>query len=144
VSIIELLAEGMTLSEKNDISREHYMSFIDEVFPLQIVHGYGSRMAADAFDARQGFTVQLGLKVRWAGAARGAAAEPPPWLRPRAPVQDVNLMRRLGEASDTPLPLADIAHQHLLAARAAGLGDKDWASLAVSVRQSAGLPPPPQ
>lgn len=37
--------------------------FIDEILPVPIVHGYGSRMAADAFDAGAGFTVTLGLKV---------------------------------------------------------------------------------
>ncbi len=37
--------------------------FIDEILPVPIVHGYGFRMAADAFDAGAGFTVTLGLKV---------------------------------------------------------------------------------
>ncbi|KXZ45112.1 hypothetical protein GPECTOR_58g561 [Gonium pectorale] len=114
VSLIELLSEGMTLAEKNGISRDNYMSFIDEVLPVPIVHGYGSRIAADAFDAGLGFTVTLGLK-------------------------DVNLMRKLAERSESPLPLADVAFNHLLAAKAAGLADKDWAALAVAVRRSAGL-----
>ncbi|KAG2488483.1 hypothetical protein HYH03_012987 [Edaphochlamys debaryana] len=114
VSLIELLSEGMTLAEKNGIGRQTYMSFIDEILPVPIVHGYGSRMASDSFDAGLGFTVTLGLK-------------------------DVNLMRKLGEDSETPLPLADVAYQHLLAAKAAGLADKDWAALAVATRRAAGL-----
>ncbi|PNW79138.1 hypothetical protein CHLRE_09g401997v5 [Chlamydomonas reinhardtii] len=121
VSLIELLAEGMTLAEKNGIPRQSYMSFIDEILPVPIVHGYGSRIAADAFGAGAGFTVTLGLK-------------------------DVNLMRRLAESSEAPLPLADVAYQHLLAAKANGLADRDWAALAVAVRRNAGLtggPPPP-
>ncbi|PNH10825.1 putative oxidoreductase YfjR [Tetrabaena socialis] len=115
VSLIELLSEGMTLAEKNGISRDTYMSFVDEILPVPIVHGYGARMAADAFDAGAGFTVTLGLK-------------------------DVNLMRKLAESSETPLPLADVAFNHLLSAKAAGLADKDWAALAVAVRKSAGMP----
>ncbi|KAG2429596.1 hypothetical protein HXX76_010829 [Chlamydomonas incerta] len=120
VSLIELLAEGMTLAEKNGIPRQSYMSFIDEILPVPIVHGYGSRIAADAFGAGAGFTVTLGLK-------------------------DVNLMRRLAESSEAPLPLADVAYQHLLAAKANGMADRDWAALAVAVRRNAGLtgPPPP-
>ncbi|GLC44268.1 hypothetical protein PLESTB_000759300 [Pleodorina starrii] len=115
VSLIELLSEGMTLAEKNGIERDKYMAFINEILPVPIVNGYGSRIAANAFDAGLGFTVTLGLK-------------------------DVNLMRKLAEDSEAPLPLADVAFNHLLAAKASGLADKDWAALAVAVRRAAGLP----
>ncbi|GFR40341.1 hypothetical protein Agub_g883 [Astrephomene gubernaculifera] len=114
VSLIELLAEGMTLAEKNGISRDLYSSFISEMLPAPIVTGYCGRMAADAFQAGQGFTVTLGLK-------------------------DVNLMRQLAERSEAPLPLADVAFNHLLAAKAGGLADKDWSALALAVREAAGM-----
>ncbi|EFJ41104.1 hypothetical protein VOLCADRAFT_107841 [Volvox carteri f. nagariensis] len=107
VSLIELLSEGMTLAEKNGIERDKYVAFINEILPVPIVSGYCSRIAANAFDAGLGFTVTLGLK-------------------------DVNLMRKLAEDSEMPLPLADVAFNHLLAAKAAGLADKDWAALAVA------------
>lgn len=35
---------------------------------------------------------------------------------------------------------ADVAFNHLLAAKAFGLAEKDWAALAVAVRREAGLP----
>ena len=44
--------------------RDSYMSFVDEVLPVPIVHGYGSRIASNSFEAGLGFTVTLGLKVR--------------------------------------------------------------------------------
>lgn len=57
------------------------MSFINEILPVPIVNGYGSRMATDSFDAGLGFTVTLGLKVRpQAGGARAM------WGWPRARV----------------------------------------------------------
>ena len=42
------------------VCRQSYMSFIDEILPVPIVHGYGSRIAADAFGAGAGFTVREG------------------------------------------------------------------------------------
>ncbi|MCJ1360806.1 MAG: hypothetical protein MMC33_010815, partial [Icmadophila ericetorum] len=39
VSIIELLAEGMTLAEKNGVQRQHVVQFIETLFPGHIFKG---------------------------------------------------------------------------------------------------------
>jgi len=116
-SCIEMLGEGMTLAEKNGVGRAHFMEWFAEFFSGPGITGYGHRIAADDFHAGQGFTVELGLK-------------------------DVGHMRRMAATSDTPLPLADLAFNHLLQARAAGHGSSDWGAIALGVRQSAGLPIP--
>lgn len=38
-SIIELLAEGMTLAEKNGLSSQHVVQFTEKLFPGHIVKG---------------------------------------------------------------------------------------------------------
>ncbi len=53
------------------------MSFINEILPVPIVNGYGSRIAANAFDAGLGFTVTLGLKVGWPASPGGGGQRKP-------------------------------------------------------------------
>ena len=43
VSIIELLAEGMTLAEKNGVRRQHVVQFIETLFPGHIFKGMALR-----------------------------------------------------------------------------------------------------
>lgn len=50
-------------------------------------------------------------------------------------------MRNMGERVRAPLPLADIVFQHLLAASAQGLGDRDWGAISLALAGAAGLPP---
>jgi hypothetical protein len=52
-------------------------------------------------------------------------------------------MRQLAESARAPLPLADLAFNHLLSAAAAGHGRRDWGAIALAARDAAGLPPPP-
>jgi len=49
-------------------------------------------------------------------------------------------MRQLAESARAPLPLADLAFNHLLSAHAAGHAQKDWGAIALAVRAAAGLP----
>jgi hypothetical protein len=51
-------------------------------------------------------------------------------------------MRQLAEAGRCPLPLADLAFNHLLAAAASGHGQRDWGAISLAVRAEAGLPLP--
>jgi 3-hydroxyisobutyrate dehydrogenase-like beta-hydroxyacid dehydrogenase len=55
-------------------------------------------------------------------------------------LKDVGHMRSLAAASACPLPLADLAHNHLLQAKASHGGQLDWGAIHLAVRQSAGLP----
>ncbi|KAK9686983.1 hypothetical protein K7432_014956 [Basidiobolus ranarum] len=116
VSVIEALAEGMTFGEKSGVSREKIKEFIDLMFPFGSYNGYSSKMVKDSFVDDVGFTVDLGLK-------------------------DVGHMRRLAQESQCPLPLADLAFQHLLAAKANGCSEQDWSSLVTPVRMAAGMSP---
>lgn len=50
-------------------------------------------------------------------------------------------IRRLAEEASVPMPIIDIAHQHLVSARANGGDQLDWSSLVGGERISAGLPP---
>ena len=44
MSIVELIAEGMTLAEKNDLQRQHVVDFIEKLFPGHIFKGAHNRV----------------------------------------------------------------------------------------------------
>mmetsp|Transcript_18058 Transcript_18058/g.32969 ORF Transcript_18058/g.32969 Transcript_18058/m.32969 type:complete len:305 (-) Transcript_18058:490-1404(-) len=114
IAAIEMISQGMTLAEKNGISRDIYLELINEAFPSPIISGYAARMARDEFASGTGFTVTLGLK-------------------------DSNYIRRLAESSDVHLPLVNTAIEHLTQARAQGMGDDDWSSIIRTVRENSGM-----
>jgi len=116
VSIIDLLGQAMTLGEKNGVSKEKFYEVLQLLFPAPIVLGYAKRLATDDLECPEGggFTTTLALK-------------------------DVSHMRTLGQQSDTPLPFADIAFQHLLTLRALDKGDLDWTAIGAVNRVAAGL-----
>jgi 3-hydroxyisobutyrate dehydrogenase-like beta-hydroxyacid dehydrogenase len=65
----------------------------------------------------------------------------PPGLSLNLGLKDVDLARTAAGALHVPLPLADLVHGHFTEAVAAGLGDKDWASVASVIAAKAGLAP---
>lgn len=50
-------------------------------------------------------------------------------------------IRRLADECSVPMPIIDVAHQHLITARANGGDQLDWSSMVAGQRMSAGLPP---
>lgn len=56
-------------------------------------------------------------------------------------LKDVGHMRTLAANSVCPLPLADMAFNHLLQAKAKHGGAVDWGAISLAVRDAAGLPP---
>jgi 3-hydroxyisobutyrate dehydrogenase-like beta-hydroxyacid dehydrogenase len=115
ISAIETLSEAFTLAEKSGLKVDTVLEVIKALLPVPLFQGYGTRMARNEF-VPPGFVLRLGLK-------------------------DVGLMRKLADQVQVPLPLADIAHQHLRAAAANGRGELDWGALISVVRELAALPP---
>ncbi|CAG8626848.1 11627_t:CDS:2 [Funneliformis mosseae] len=113
--IIELLSEGMTLSEKTGIGRDKLMEFVDLFFPFGSFQNYGRKMQNDTFSTDVGFTVTNSLK-------------------------DVDHMRHLAAEYECPLPVIDIVHQHLISAKANNGENYDWSSIVGVLRIAAGLP----
>jgi len=115
ISAIETLSEAFTLAEKAGVKVETVLEVVKALLPVPLFQGYGTRMAHNEFSP-PGFALRLGLK-------------------------DVGLMRKLADQVTAPLPLADLAHQHLNAALAKGRGELDWGALITVVRELAGLTP---
>jgi 3-hydroxyisobutyrate dehydrogenase-like beta-hydroxyacid dehydrogenase len=115
ISAIETLGEAFTLAEKAGLKVETVLEVIKALLPVPLFQGYGTRMAKNEF-LPAGFELRLGLK-------------------------DVGLMRKLADQTTTPLPLADLAHEHLRAAYAKGRGNLDWGALITVMRELAGLSP---
>ena len=111
---IETLSEALTLAEKGGLQNETVLELIRALLPVPLFQGYGSRIAKQEF-VPAGFALALGLK-------------------------DVGLMQKLAKDVVAPLPLADLADNHLRAAFARGRGDLDWGALATVLREMAGLP----
>jgi 3-hydroxyisobutyrate dehydrogenase-like beta-hydroxyacid dehydrogenase len=115
ISAIETLSEAFTLAEKSGLKVDTVLEVIKALLPVPLFQGYGTRMARNEF-VPPGFVLRLGLK-------------------------DVGLMRKLADQVQAPLPLADLAHQHLRAAFANGRGELDWGALITVIREMAALPP---
>jgi len=62
-------------------------------------------------------------------------------LRSHALVLTLRHIRQLAEHHNVPMPTMDVAHQHMLSARAHGGDQMDWTALVGGERISAGLQP---
>ncbi len=114
-AVNETLSEAFTLAEKAGLKSEPVLKVLQVLFPSLIIQIYAKRIAASDFYS-PGASVRLGLK-------------------------DVGHMRKLADQVAAPLPLAELAYRHLLAALARGRGDLDVAALVTVVREMAGLAP---
>ena len=114
-AINETLSEAFTFADKAGLKREPILEMLQELFPSFIIQLYARRITQSDFYS-PGQNVRLGLK-------------------------DVGHMRRLAEQVGAPLPLADLAYGHLLAAVARGRGELDVSALVTVVRELAGLAP---
>ncbi|RPD64627.1 NAD(P)-binding protein [Lentinus tigrinus ALCF2SS1-7] len=121
---LELLAEVFTLSEKAGIGAPLVHQLIKDLMPAPPLVAYGEKMLHDQFDGSKGFAIDGGLK-------------------------DSAHIRKLATEMDSPMPALDVAHQHMLTARAlhasqARVGNAhfdvlDWSSLVAGTRVAAGL-----
>lgn len=114
LSAVEAMAEAMTLAEKGGVSRETLLEVLTgTLFGAPVYQTYGDILVEDRFRPA-GFAAPLGLK-------------------------DMNLVDAAATASRVPMPLLSIMRDHLRAAIAQEGEEIDWASIALAVRQSAGL-----
>jgi 3-hydroxyisobutyrate dehydrogenase-like beta-hydroxyacid dehydrogenase len=114
-AVNETLSEAFTLAEKAGLKSEPVLEMLQVLFPSLIIQVYAKRISALDFYS-PGFNVRLGLK-------------------------DVRHMRQLADQVAAPLPLAEVAYRHLLAALARGRGELDATALVTVVRELAGLTP---
>ncbi|KAF9387717.1 hypothetical protein CPB97_002171 [Podila verticillata] len=114
VGSMELLAEGLTLAEKADVSQESVLKFVEAFFPAPSWIEYSQKMVRGAVSKENGFSVELGLK-------------------------DVGHMRQLAAETGASLPTADLAYNHLQAVKESGKGEQDWTSMISSLRVSSDL-----
>ncbi|KAF9381966.1 hypothetical protein CPC16_009593 [Podila verticillata] len=114
VGSMELLAEGLTLAEKADVSQESVLKFVEAFFPAPSWIEYSQKMVRGAVSKENGFSVELGLK-------------------------DVGHMRQLAAETGASLPTADLAYNHLQAVKESGKGEQDWSSMISSLRVSSDL-----
>ncbi len=116
VAAMEAMAEAFTLAEKNGVSRETVYNVLTQTsFANPLYQNYG-RMIAEHRYMPAGFQLALGLK-------------------------DVTLALQTAATAQTPMPLASLLHDRLIAQAAKGRADLDWSALALGVSEDAGLAP---
>ncbi|PCH34285.1 hypothetical protein WOLCODRAFT_22575 [Wolfiporia cocos MD-104 SS10] len=121
---LEILAEAFTLSEKAGIGAPTAYELVKDLFPAPPFINYGRKMVTDEFDGLKGFAIDGGLK-------------------------DANHIRRLVTELNSPMPVVDAAHGHILTARAIHEDQKhrgeakydvlDWSALVAGTRVAGGL-----
>lgn len=112
-SMMETLGETFTLMRKADIKPEQFLQIINgSLFDSPLYEAYGSSMAKREYEA--GFTLELGLK-------------------------DMTLARETAQEHETPMPLLNLVHEHLLSGVARDLGEKDWTGIGAVIEGQAGL-----
>jgi 3-hydroxyisobutyrate dehydrogenase-like beta-hydroxyacid dehydrogenase len=112
-SAIEALGEAFATLRKAGVAPEIFLEIMHSLFGSQVITGYARIIAQEKFEPA-GFALKLGLK-------------------------DVRLVLAASEECASPMPLASLVHDHLLAALAQGQGEMDWSSMAQVIARNAGL-----
>ena len=86
---------------------------MNALFGSQVIANYGCTIAQEQFEPAR-FALRLGLK-------------------------DVRLTLAAAEEYTSPMPLANLVHDHLLSAVAQGMGEMDWSAITSVVARNAGL-----
>jgi 3-hydroxyisobutyrate dehydrogenase-like beta-hydroxyacid dehydrogenase len=113
-SAIEVMAEAMSLAEKNGIDGLKWLEVMTgTLFDAPVYRNYG-KFVAKRGDVPVGFRLALGLK-------------------------DVRLALAAAEKAAVPMPVASVIRDHLIQGIAAGWADADWSALSRVVAENAGL-----
>jgi len=113
ISAIEALGEAYAALRKSGVAPEIFLDAMHSLFGSQVITGYGRIIAQEKFEPA-GFALKLGLK-------------------------DVRLVLAASEEVASPMPLASLLHDQLLAGLAQGQGEMDWSSVTQVVARNAGL-----
>ncbi|KAF4604832.1 hypothetical protein EYR40_003614 [Pleurotus pulmonarius] len=121
---LEVLAESFTLAEKSGIGLSPVAELVKDLMPAPGTVAYADKIANDKFDGSVGFAIDGGIK-------------------------DASHIRRLTAEHNSPMPVIDVAHQHLITARAIHANQVaqgketfktlDWSGLVAGPRVAAGL-----
>ena len=112
-SMLETFAEANALMRKAGVDPNLFLDTVNSLFASPVYANYGRIVADDRFEPA-GFALKLGLK-------------------------DSRLMLATAEACESPMPIASLVHDRLLAALARGQGEMDWSSVARVSAAEAGL-----
>jgi 3-hydroxyisobutyrate dehydrogenase-like beta-hydroxyacid dehydrogenase len=113
IGIIEALGEAYATLRKAGVAPKSFLEIMDALFRSQFIANYGRIIAEERFEPAL-FALRLGLK-------------------------DVRLVLAAAEECTAPMPLANLVHDHLLAALAQGQGEMDWSSMTRVLARNAGL-----
>ncbi|PLS01894.1 NAD(P)-dependent oxidoreductase [Neobacillus cucumis] len=114
MAAMEAMAEAFNLAEKNGMDRETVAEvYTSTLFNCTVYNGYGAMIAKKMFEPA-GFQLALGLK-------------------------DCNLVLDEANQTKTPMPLANLVHNRLLASAAKGRGNQDWSALTKLANEEAGM-----
>lgn len=115
ISAIEALGEAYATLRKSGVDPEIFLEVMHSLLGSNVITGYGRLIAKEHFEPA-GFALKLGLK-------------------------DVRLVLAASEECASPMPLASLVHDHLLAGLAQGQGEMDWSSVTQVIARNSGLKP---
>ena len=113
ISVVEAFAEAFATLRKAGVDPKIFLDIMNTLLGSAVIANYGRVIVEEKFEPA-GFALRLGLK-------------------------DVRLALAAAEECESPMPLASLVHDHLLAALAQGQGDLDWSSIARVLARNAGL-----
>ena len=112
-SMLETFGEAFATMRKSNVAPQMFLEIMNTLFGSPVYANYGRIIAEEKFDPA-GFALRLGLK-------------------------DARLVLATAEECASPMPIASLVHDRLLAALAMGQGDQDWSSVAKVAAKNAGL-----
>jgi 3-hydroxyisobutyrate dehydrogenase-like beta-hydroxyacid dehydrogenase len=112
-SMLETFGEAFATLRKAGIAPLAFLEIMNALFASPVYGNYGRIIAEEKWEP-VGFALRLGLK-------------------------DMRLVLQTAEECASPMPLASLVRDHMLAGVAQGQGEKDWSSVAQVVARNAGL-----
>jgi len=112
-SMLESYGEAFATLRKADVQPSVFLEIMSALFGSPVYTNYGRIIAEERFEPA-GFALRLGLK-------------------------DARLTLSTADECASPMPVANVIHDHLLSALAQGQGDMDWSSIARVSARNAGL-----